>query len=223
MNSNRRDQGSMLQWRAWVHELRQPIFAIKAASELAVQRPTTMATRVREIMEHVGYLEALLDGLADPGSAPQLCCDVRETVRGAVRLLDIRRELADASLDLDLGDAPLWVNVLGTSLHQVVMNLVQNAYDAVHGRPVRAVEIAVRATEAHVFLLVTDSGHGFDVDVSKRVGEPFVTTKAPGRGTGLGLYVTQRLVGELSGTMRVFNHDDGAVVEVRLPRAGPVR
>lgn len=223
MNSNQRDHESMLQWRAWVHELRQPVFAIKAATELAAQRPTTMATRVREIMEHVGYLEALLDGLADPGSAPHICCDVRKTVRDAVRLLEIRRELAEVSLDLDLGDAPLWVHVLGTSLHQVIMNLVQNAYDAVHNRPVRSVEIAVRAAEAHVVLQVTDSGHGFDVDVSRRVGEPFVTTKAPGRGTGLGLYVTQRLVGELNGTMRVFNHEHGAVVEVRLPRARPVR
>ena len=71
-----------------------------------------------------------------------------------------------------------------------------------------------------VLMWVADSGPGVDPDVRERVFDPFYTTKEPGRGTGLGLAVVQRIVHELGGVIWVDDaREGGAAFKVFLPRS----
>jgi two-component system, NtrC family, sensor kinase len=68
-----------------------------------------------------------------------------------------------------------------------------------------------------VEIRVADSGPGIPEDLLDRVFEPFMTTKEPGKGTGLGLAVTARLIDGMDGTIRAGNTDTGAEFTIRLP------
>ena len=107
-------------------------------------------------------------------------------------------------------------------LHQVVTNLLRNANDAAEGEGT----IRVRATldADRLILEVLDEGPGIPDDVLPRVFEPFFTTKDPGKGTGLGLPISARLVEKFGGSMSIeCPASGGTVVTVALPadRYGP--
>ncbi|HUG41477.1 MAG TPA: ATP-binding protein [Longimicrobiales bacterium] len=68
-----------------------------------------------------------------------------------------------------------------------------------------------------VELMVADSGPGIPPEVMGRIFEPFMTTKEPGKGTGLGLAVSARLIDGMGGTIQATNGEGGAVFRVLLP------
>ncbi|MEW6218341.1 MAG: response regulator [Thermodesulfobacteriota bacterium] len=118
-------------------------------------------------------------------------------------------------------------------IHQVLMNLCTNAYQAMRERggilavELSRVDLQARATRGdpelaprpYVRLLVTDSGPGIDAAIIDRIFEPYFTTKAQGEGTGLGLAVSHGIVTNLGGTVTVANAPEGgAIFTVLLPR-----
>ncbi|WP_084539904.1 sensor histidine kinase [Azorhizobium doebereinerae] len=106
-------------------------------------------------------------------------------------------------------------------LHQVMMNLIQNALDAMEGRAERRLEITGRREASRVVIRVRDTGPGFAPDILSRVFDPFFTTKPVGKGTGLGLSISYRSVQEHEGTLQAANHPaGGAVMTLSLPAAG---
>ena len=104
-------------------------------------------------------------------------------------------------------------------LQQVLMNLCINSRDALAGRPAPRVEIEVTGGDDALLVSVSDNGVGMGPEVQRRIGEPFFTTKPPGRGTGLGLAMAQRIVAELGGTLQCQSTlGEGTRFELRLPR-----
>ena len=79
----------------------------------------------------------------------------------------------------------------GTQIAQVLLNLLSNAYDAVENRDERWVRITVTPQDADVQIAVLDSGPGVPPEIAARIMEPFFTTKEIGRGTGLGLSLSE--------------------------------
>jgi C4-dicarboxylate-specific signal transduction histidine kinase len=106
-------------------------------------------------------------------------------------------------------------------LVQVIVNLVQNACDAVRDRTLGRVRIlATHEPEGKISIHVEDNGPGIAPEVENRLFEPFATTKPTGEGTGLGLYTSYMLVRAMHGTLTLENRSEGgATAVVRLPRA----
>jgi len=69
-------------------------------------------------------------------------------------------------------------------------------------------------------LIVADTGGGISQAVLPRLFSPFLTTKSPNQGTGLGLWISHSLLVGMGGTIAARNEPDGAVFEVTLPRGG---
>ncbi len=99
---------------------------------------------------------------------------------------------------------------------QAIRNLVQNAIDASPAGS--TIQIHADLVGANWRLLVEDQGSGMSPDVLKRVGEPFFTTKEPGRGMGLGLYLTGNVLRRLNATLSFSSKPgQGTKAEVTLP------
>ena len=108
-------------------------------------------------------------------------------------------------------------------LVQVLVNLLQNASDAVRER---GAHVTVRACRqgGTVALIVEDDGPGIDPAIRARLFEPFASTKPPGEGTGLGLYTSFMLVEAMAGTLTVEPREEGGTrATVRLPAAATRR
>ncbi|GAB2197814.1 PAS domain-containing sensor histidine kinase [Sessilibacter sp. MAH4] len=107
-------------------------------------------------------------------------------------------------------------------IHQVVVNLIQNAVDAIKELPlpkliIRAGQDGVGAN-AMLWLEVQDNGPGIAVDDLPRLFDPFFTTKPPGKGTGLGLSISYGIVSEHGGELSVVNLEKGgALARLMLP------
>ncbi|MFW6049690.1 MAG: sensor histidine kinase [Myxococcota bacterium] len=106
-------------------------------------------------------------------------------------------------------------------LMQVLVNLLQNASDAVRGRPDGLVVVRAGRDDGRVVLVVEDDGVGLDPAIEGRLFEPFATSKPPGQGTGLGLYTSYMLVQAMGGELVLEPREGGGTrAVVRLPAAG---
>jgi two-component system sensor histidine kinase HupT/HoxJ len=101
-----------------------------------------------------------------------------------------------------------------------VVNLIDNALDAVAQRPDGKVQLSAKARGAMVELVVSDNGAGIAEDERSKIFEPFFTTKAVGEGTGLGLWITFTIVQDYDGEITVHNGEaGGAEFRILLPAA----
>lgn len=105
----------------------------------------------------------------------------------------------------------------GSQLQQVLLNLINNGIDAVGQGG--AIEIRTEVSAENKLLLeFADNGPGIRPENIKQIFDPFFTTKDPGKGTGLGLYISYDIIQKLGGSMTVANRESGgAVFTVELP------
>jgi signal transduction histidine kinase/CheY-like chemotaxis protein len=154
---------------------------------------------------------------------------VGEVVRDVAALC--RRSLgSEVDLRVEVDDPNLAVRLRASELHQVLLNLVLNARDALAGRGRGHIGITARSdggpaaappdAVGYVVLRVQDDGCGMSQAVVERLGEPFFTTKPPDRGTGLGLATVYSIVRGAGGAIACTSAPGaGTTFELRLPRA----
>ncbi len=179
----------------------------------------------------------------DLDAALEGCWRIRDLVKNILETTTVKRdavepvsvaEVVDAALALSrpqvrhratLGwkpDRDLHVMAHRTKLIQVVVNLVVNASQSFSDNRASANEIEIRAygENGEIVLEVTDNGKGMDETTRLRAMEPFFTTKEPGQGTGLGLFLCNSIVESLGGRLHIESQvDKGTKVTVHLPAA----
>ncbi|MCP5312169.1 MAG: PAS domain S-box protein [Chromatiaceae bacterium] len=126
---------------------------------------------------------------------------------------------ARQDLRLDIEAPPsLMVSGHPGQLQQVLMNLVQNAVDALRDAASPRIEVRVATSDDEVLVQVRDTGHGIADEDLLKVFDPFFTTKPVGQGTGLGLSISYSIAVEHGGGLVAENHPDGgALFTLSLP------
>lgn len=211
------------------HELNQPLTAIKsyadnAAAFLDRGRTDTAKDNVGRIRQMADRMAVLSGHLRNFARRPQDTTgpvDLRLVIEDALELMGSRLRTSKARAEVDLPDGPIWVNGGRVRLQQVFVNLVSNALDAMHDQAEPVVVIATEeAPHNRVALSVRDSGTGLSDDILPTLFDPFVTTKAPGHGLGLGLSISYNIVEDFGGRLSATNGPDGgAIFVVELARA----
>jgi PAS domain S-box-containing protein len=191
---------------------------IARARELLDFSTKDLADLAHETMEGVERIAAIvqaLKGTARSRPDERQRFDPRAAILQAVQFFTGGRHCKD----LVVVDVPPLPPVLGEAggLSQVLLNLLDNAYDACNGRG--RIEVTAEAGEHYVVVRVKDSGPGIPPEVQVHLFEPFFTTKGVGKGTGLGLHISRDLVAKFGGTLRFETGPGGTTFIVELVRA----
>lgn len=119
--------------------------------------------------------------------------------------LDLCRErFKNSGIELRVqGRAGIEIECRATQISQVLLNLLNNAFDAVQSLPDRWVEVSLFTKDELVHLAVTDSGQGIALELRERIFQPFYTTKDINAGTGLGLSISRNILDEHRGRLFV--------------------
>lgn len=195
---------------------------LRHLTETAVQAPDRLSTvfdeRRATLESSLAYLEDLARNYARLAPAP----DARPSDLGAL-LRDVARAVETEGVELvvRIPEALPAVRADGVVLRRIVENLARNAVEALEGRPGRvtlASEPVRDGPEPRVRLAVSDTGRGMTQAELDRAFADFHTTKPAG--TGLGLSVVRRLVGDLGGRLRVETAPgSGSTFTVEIPSA----
>ncbi|MCR6631617.1 MAG: ATP-binding protein [Magnetospirillum sp.] len=172
----------------------------------------------REGAQRVADIVKSLKRLSFSDSGEPQAVDLAELADKAVQWAAKGRNSA-AAIAVSLPDG-LAARGRAGQLHQVLVNLVENALDAVAGTPDAAVSLTGRRQGGSVVVEVADNGPGIaPADLSK-VFDPFFTTKPVGQGTGLGLWISYGIVRDHGGTLEASaGAQGGAVFRMTLPAA----
>lgn len=188
------------------HEIRQPVAAIRILAETGERlgergehaEATANFVRIAALTDRIGTITDELRRFSRRGDREPREVPLRQVIDGALLLLRDRM----AQLDIDLALPPetsldLIVRGEHVALEQVLVNLLQNAFDATGQAGIVSIEIAQSGKFRQ--LSVTDNGSGLTADQRASLFQPFVTTKP--EGLGLGLVISQDIMRGLGGDL----------------------
>ena len=124
-----------------------------------------------------------------------------QIIQDSVELCKSR--LKDHGIELRLNcDPDVCISCKPAQISQILLNLLNNAHDAIENLPEKWVELAVHKSGELVEIAVKDSGKGISRKVLDKLMQPFFTTKETGKGTGLGLSISKGMAEDHRGTLR---------------------
>jgi two-component system sensor histidine kinase RegB len=233
-NAARRDRLAALSTLAAgaAHELATPLMTVavaageleRAVSALPAETRERLAEDIRLVQSEVLRCREILDSIRmESGSAvgemPQrfTVAELVAEARSRLPPQDAARISATGSLD-----APV-VCLPREAVVRALLSLLRNALDASpEGDEVHAEAAAGMEAGSTLVLTVRDRGHGMTPDILARAGEPFFTTKAPGQGLGLGLFLARHLAEQLGGRFSIESSPShGTTARMTLPLEVP--
>ncbi len=226
------------------HEVKNPLGAIKGAAQLleedeGASKPHVPNEWVGIILEEVNRLDRVVGSFlayARPHAGNPIPLDVNAAVRRTVQILSSQLT-PDVDLQLELGNDLPRAKIDPEQLRQVLINLIQNAIQAMNARGKVTINTNVRRGRSWstssanwnlapssdrgpegetLEIAVRDTGPGISQKVLKNLFVPFFTTKE--QGTGLGLAISQSIVQQAGGSIQVHTHPDaGTTFTIVLP------
>jgi PAS domain S-box-containing protein len=149
------------------------------------------------IKKSVARISKIVKGLKrfsrDAKEDPLEVCDLSEIVSDTLSLCGERFKVHGVELRVT-PDIDTKVRCRPTQISQVLLNLLNNAFDAVRDLSEKWVDLSIVVAGQKVQVRVTDSGAGIDPEVAAKMMEPFFTTKKVGQGTGLGLSISKGII-----------------------------
>lgn len=207
------------------HEINNPIGIILGFAQLIGQRTEDeklkryAGTMEREAIRVRGIVSDLL-GFARQAAAESRRMDLREVLEAALRLVEYQLIKENVQVVRAYAAEPGWVMADQDQLLQVLMNLIQNARQAMPQGG--ALTLRTWTGGGTAYFAVTDTGTGIPPEDLGHVFDPFFTTKPVGQGTGLGLSVSYGIIKRCGGEIRVRSEPGaGTTFWVGLPLAEP--
>ncbi len=208
------------------HEINQPVATIRAYADNArtfLDRGQTAPAgenleSIAALTERIGSITEELKTFARKGRGSAEPTGLKDVIEGAVMLLRSRFAGRMDTLDIDLPPPDLQVMGNRIRLEQVLINLLQNALEAVAPKAGEGrVEVTTSTDAGMVTVTVADNGPGIPPEIRKGLFTPFNTSKESG--LGLGLVISKDIVGDYGGRMEVASDGGGTRFTVQLRKA----
>ncbi|KMS51939.1 hypothetical protein V474_02520 [Novosphingobium barchaimii LL02] len=204
------------------HETAQPVAAIRtyaANSRQLIARGDVDSvvqnlSTIERLTERIGRVTSELRGFSRKATGAVSAIALREPVEGSLLILRSRMD----GVRLTIADMPEDLRVMADAvrLEQVLVNLLQNALDALAGTPAPSIALDAHVRDDRVVLQVQDNGPGIAPEMRERLFTPFATSRPAG--LGLGLVIASDIMADLGGALRLVPSKNGALFEVELRR-----
>jgi signal transduction histidine kinase len=196
------------------HEINNPLAVIRGScgilKSLATEERadiTRINTMVAKIDSTAVRIAKIVSGLKmfsrDAGKDPLEKVQLKEIVSQTLDFCQMRFANKEIPIHIDPINESLTVVCRSAQISQVLLNLLNNSFDAIQGQAKPWVKIQIFVNSSRVTLSVTDSGNGIPHEIQSQLMQPFFTTKKAGEGTGLGLSVAHGIMQGHGGALKL--------------------
>lgn len=210
------------------HEINTPLNAILFCAEQIQNSVKEEALDQDEVLEMSGLISETAQRIAkivrglktfarDGSNEPLEEAELESLVDQTLSLCRERMELHGVKLIFEKAAVPTRVNCRSVQMGQVILNLLNNAFDAIVGTDNPWVKVGIRSSATSVFLEVTDSGQGLSEEVKAKLFQPFFTTKELGKGTGIGLSISRGIIEGHKGSITVDDNSPNTKFVIEIP------
>jgi two-component system, NtrC family, C4-dicarboxylate transport sensor histidine kinase DctB len=206
------------------HELNQPLNAIRSQAHNALvllergdaSGADSALKKVQDLTSRAGLVVNQLRRFARRSELTLKPVSMREAINGASLILASRLKETGVRLKVQMKHDHI-AEADEIRLQQVFVNLIGNAIDAISGRSDPRINVACEQRNNVIRITVADNGPGLADEVAASLFDPFVTTKPPGEGVGLGLTISYNLVRDFGGALSAQSSAEGAsfIIELR--------
>ncbi len=186
------------------HELDTPLATISGYCELLMEEihDKNLSGRIKTISEQVVKCQKTIRNLLDfsrKSNCEKKLCNLHQLIDNTLSLVEHRLIIHKIKLHKTFDDQipPLLVD--GNQIQQVILNLINNAVDALPQGGDMFIETRMNRETKSVEIIFEDNGIGISNEDQRRIFSPFFTTKEPGKGTGLGLSVCHQIIATHNG------------------------
>ena len=207
------------------HELNNPLTGIIGYTDLLAEEvhDANPRRRIEKLGNEARRMKRILDGLLRFGrqnNSVTRSTALEPVMRDVVQLREYHLRAHGISLDMQFEPMLAPVGISEDELKQLLLNILNNAIDAVEESAKREIRIRASSSSGRAIIRFEDTGPGFG-DLA-RAFDPFYTTKPVGKGTGLGLSICYGIAQECGGEITLANQNPyGASVTIDLPFAVP--
>lgn len=208
------------------HEIGNPLASISSVAQYLVRKLENpeQKEQLLVIEYHVSRISNILRrilSLSRPATGEYKWTDVNLLIENTLSLINFDKRAHSVTIEnvatLDL--PKVWVNP--QHFEQVFLNIFINALDAMNAKPSdqkHLLKITRALKDSMIEIRISDTGVGMSPEICKRAFDSFFTTKEIGKGTGLGLFISQNLVTEVDGTVELESEPGkGTTVIIRIP------
>ena len=213
------------------HEINNPLAIIIGSSSQITRllkaesvEPIKVSEKVEKIVKTSYRISKIVNGLkafARQGSGdPFESTPLPQLIEDSLELC--RERFYNAGVNLLIDPVPqIQIPMRAVQISQVLVNLLNNAYDVVQASVDKFIQIRFRIDELSMYILISDSGPGIPTETAAKIFNPFFTTKEVGKGTGLGLSISKSIIQDHHGELRLVPLAAMTTFEIRLPLTQP--
>jgi len=202
------------------HEMNQPLTAIRSYSDNAAvlldrARHDDVKSNLEQISglcERLGKISGQLKIFSRKTPSEKEPVSVSKVINDTLSLLESSAKLDEVKIYTSIENEDLMALGEAIRLEQVLLNILRNALDAMEDTSGSEIRISTYITDRRVSIRIQDNGPGFNQGTLNRIFDPFFTTKEVGKGLGLGLSISSRIIQDFGGVLKAHNHRDGGAV-----------
>ncbi|HPO13663.1 MAG TPA: PAS domain S-box protein [Candidatus Hydrogenedentes bacterium] len=211
------------------HEINNPLAVMAAGAEqldVLIEDPVKYKDKIHTVTQmvqrHATRIQRIIRGLRslsrDASGDPFAEASVHDIIIDTVELCQERFKLHGVDLRLPQPLPEVVIECRAAQIGQVLLNLLNNAFDVVEKLPEKWVHLEVQDNVSHVNLAITDSGQGLSWEIHEKMFIPFYTTKSDQKGLGLGLSISKGIIEAHGGEIAVDSDSPHTRFVIRLPK-----
>ncbi len=212
------------------HEINNPLAIIGGKGHNIISSLNKGETNTSKIKDGVDRILAMVDKIdkiirglkaaaRDGSNLPFEKESLQKILDETLEVSRFRFSKVNIPLEIEIPDQEILFECRSVQISQILINLLNNAFDAIQELPEKWVQLKVQALPTHIEIRVIDSGKGIPIKIRQKIMQPFFTTKEAGKGTGLGLSLIARIVQDHQGTVFVDEKYSNTCFVVQLPYA----